>query len=160
LLFGSAQVGIDADEMLALVFAEIKDFESAIVLALSFQLSLHADEPLAGGVDGELTEVADDPFTAELFGDGGGSARAAEKVGYEIAVVGRDLDDAFEQGFRLLCFVAALLAGPSTNHADIIPPRSQLHSFALAQIFLLHRNRAGLCLNDQSCIYQLLHSLF
>ena len=102
LLFRFAQVGVDADVVLALVLAQVEDLKGAVVLAFGFQLPLDADQTLAGGVDGELAQVADDPFAAQLLGHSGGGAGAAEKVGDQVAFVGGGLDDAFKQGFGFL----------------------------------------------------------
>ena len=74
--------------MLAFVFAEVQDFERAERLSSALQLALDADEPLARGVDGELAQVADDPFAAELFSHGGRRARAAEEIGDDVVFVG------------------------------------------------------------------------
>ncbi len=106
LLLCLAQVGVDADVVLALVLAQVEDFEGAVVLALGLQLALHADHALAGGVDGELAQVGDDPLAAQLLRHRGGGAGAAEEVGDEIAFVGGGFDDAFEQGFGFLGWVA------------------------------------------------------
>ncbi|MBT9177525.1 MAG: hypothetical protein DDT20_01859 [Firmicutes bacterium] len=88
LLFRLAQVGVDADVVLALVLTQVEDFKGAVVLACGFQLPLHADHALAGGVNGELAQVGYYPLAAQLFGHGGGGAGAAEEVGDEIAFVG------------------------------------------------------------------------
>ena len=82
---------------MALVAAEVQDLEGPEVLARCLQLALHADQPLARGVDGELAEVGGDPFAAEFFGHGRGRAGAAEEVGDKIAFVAAGSDDAFEQ---------------------------------------------------------------
>jgi hypothetical protein len=70
LLFFFAQVWIDADVVLAFVFAEVEDFECAICQVLGLAFALHADKPFARGVDGELAEIADDPLAAQLLGHG------------------------------------------------------------------------------------------
>ena len=82
--------------MLPLVLAQVEDLEGAIILALRLEPALHADHPLAGGVDGELAKITDDPLSTQLFRHRGRSARAAEEVGHEIAFVGRGADDAIE----------------------------------------------------------------
>ena len=91
--------------MLAFVLAEVENFKSAVVLAFGLQLPLHADHALAGGVDGELAEVAGDPLAAQLLGHRRGRAGAAEEVGDEVAFVGRGFDDPFEQSFGFLSWV-------------------------------------------------------
>ncbi len=73
--------------MLALIFAEVEDFKSAVVFAFSFQLPLHTDHALAGGVDGKFAKIARDPLPAKFFGDSDGSAGAAEKIGDEFTFV-------------------------------------------------------------------------
>jgi hypothetical protein len=116
--------------VLALVLAQVQDFKGAVVFALSLQLSLHADQPLAGGVNGELAEVADDPLAAEFFRHRRRGARATEEVGDQVAFVGGCFDDAFEQSFGFLGLITALLARPTANHADVIPPSSKLNTLA------------------------------
>ena len=81
LLFRFAQVGVYADIVLALVLAQVEDFKGTVVLALGFELTLHADHALARGVDGELAQVADDPLTPQLFGYRRCGAGTAEEVG-------------------------------------------------------------------------------
>ena len=80
LLLG-AQTPADVEIGLALVAAEVEHLEGAERLVRRLQLALHADEPLARGVDGELAEIGGDPFATELFRDGGGRAGAAEEIG-------------------------------------------------------------------------------
>jgi len=70
------QVGIDADEVLAFVLAQVEDLEGAVVLALRLELPLYADQALVGGVNGELAEVRGNSLAAQLFGHGGGGAGA------------------------------------------------------------------------------------
>jgi hypothetical protein len=82
LLFGLAQVGVDADVVLALVFPQVEEFKGAIVPTLGLELALHADQALSGGMDRELAQVADDPFAPQFFGYSGSGAGAAEKVGH------------------------------------------------------------------------------
>jgi hypothetical protein len=67
---------------------------------------MYADQPLSRSVDGELTQVAADPFAVEFFRHGQRGAGAAEDISDEVAFVGGGLDDAFEQGFWLLGGVA------------------------------------------------------
>ncbi len=71
--------------LLAFVLAEILDDER-----------LHAsdaEQALAGGVDGEASEVAGDPAAIELFGDGGGGAAAYEAIQHQTIRAGGGLDD-------------------------------------------------------------------
>ena len=88
LLLRLAQVGVDADVVLALVLAQVEDFKGAVVLALGLELPLHADQPLARGVDGELAQVADDPLAPQLLRHRRRRAGAAEEVGDQVAFVG------------------------------------------------------------------------
>ena len=81
--------------VLALVLAQVQNLEGAVVLALCLQLPLHADHALARRVDGELAQVAGDPFAPQLFGHGRRRAGTAEEVSDEIAFVGGGFDDAF-----------------------------------------------------------------
>ena len=67
--------------MLALVLAQVEDFKGAVVLALGLQLPLHADQPLARGVDGELAQVGDDPLAPQLLRHCRRRAGAAEEIG-------------------------------------------------------------------------------
>ncbi len=60
--------------MLTLVLAQVENFKGAIVFAFGLQFPLHADQPLARGVNGEFAEVGDDPFASQLFGDGSSGA--------------------------------------------------------------------------------------
>ena len=83
---------------LALVLAQVLHDERAN--------ALDAEQALARGVDGEAAEVGGDPAAAELLGDGGRRAAAAEAVEDEVALVGGGVDDAFEEGFGFLCRVA------------------------------------------------------
>ena len=47
------------------------------------------EQTLAGGVDGETAQVAGDPTTVQLFGDGSGCAGAAEAVEDQVVFVRR-----------------------------------------------------------------------
>ena len=49
--------------------------------------ALDAEQPLAGDMDGPAAEVAANPASAELLGDGERSAGAAEEVSDEVARV-------------------------------------------------------------------------
>jgi hypothetical protein len=64
LLLRLTQVGVDTAVVLAFVLAQVEDLKGAVVLAFGLELALHADHALTGGVDGELAQVGDDPFTA------------------------------------------------------------------------------------------------
>jgi hypothetical protein len=107
LLFRFAQVGIHPDVVLALVLAQIEDFKGAVVLAFSFEPSLDANQALARGVDGELAQVADDPFAAQFFRHDRRGAGAAEEVGDQVTFVGGSFDDALYEGLGLLRGVPA-----------------------------------------------------
>src|SRR5208283_4643928 len=71
LLIRLAQVGINADIMLALVLSKIEDFKGPVVLAIFLQLPLHANHSLTRSVYGELPQIADYPLTTQLFSDSG-----------------------------------------------------------------------------------------
>ena len=103
LLLLLAQVGVDADEMLSLVLAEVENFEGAVVFSFGLELSLHANHSLTRGVDGELAQIADDPFAAQFLGYGSSSSGAAEKVSNNVAFVGGCFDDAFKKILWFLC---------------------------------------------------------
>jgi hypothetical protein len=80
--------------LLAFVFAEVLDDEG-----------LHvgdAEQALAGGVDGEASEIAGDPAAVELFGDGSGGAGAAEAVEHEGTFVAAQFHDAYQKRLRFL----------------------------------------------------------
>jgi hypothetical protein len=87
-----AQVGVDADVVGAFVAAEVENFEGAVVFAFGLELALHADQALAGGVNGELAEIGGDPLAAQFFCYSSGGAGAAEEVGDEVAFVGGSTD--------------------------------------------------------------------
>ncbi|MPM47852.1 hypothetical protein SDC9_94573 [bioreactor metagenome] len=97
-----AQVQVDANVMGAFILAQVEDLKSAEVFAPGLELTLHANEPFARGVDGKLAQVTADPLAPQLFGYRQGGAGAAKEVGYQTAFVGRGFDDSFEQGFRFL----------------------------------------------------------
>ena len=62
--------------------------------------------------DGDVGDVDADPASLEALGDGNSGAAAAEGVEDDIALVAAGVDDAFEQGFWLLCGIAEALFGP------------------------------------------------
>jgi hypothetical protein len=95
----------DVEISLTLVSAEVQDFEGSEVLLRGFQLTLYADQSLAGGVDAELTQVSCNPLPRELFSYGCSRTRAHEKVSDQVALVGARLDDALQQCLGLLCRV-------------------------------------------------------
>ena len=102
LLFFLAQVWIDTDIVLTLIFAEVENFKGAVVFAVGFELTLDSNHPLAGSMDGELAEVCSNPHASQFFGNGGSRARAAEEVGDKVTFVGGCFDDAFKECFRFL----------------------------------------------------------
>ncbi len=63
---------------LPFVFAEILHDERPHVW--------YAEQPLAGGVDGEAAKLSGDPAAIRLLGDGGGRAAAGEAVEDDIAL--------------------------------------------------------------------------
>jgi hypothetical protein len=64
-------------------------------------LGVLVDQALAHDHAGGLAEVAGDPAAAELFGDGGGGAGAAEEVGNKISL--------FEDALMILSSIASEL---------------------------------------------------
>jgi hypothetical protein len=106
LLLFFAQVGVDADVVGAFVAAEVEDFKGAVVFAFGLELALHADQALAGGVDGELAEIGGDPLAAQLFCNGGGGAGAAEEVGDEVAFLRRSFNKSLD---KLLGFLRRII---------------------------------------------------
>ena len=109
----AGQPTADVEIGLALVAAEVQHLEGAERLVGRLQLALHADQALARGVDAELAEVGGDPLAAELLGDGGGRAGAARRNRRQVAFVAAGFDDAFEQGFGLLCWIVDSFSVPS-----------------------------------------------
>jgi hypothetical protein len=67
LLFLFSEIRIDANKVLPFVLAEVEDFEGAVGLVCGLALALHADQAFARGVDGEFSQIADDPFSSELL---------------------------------------------------------------------------------------------
>lgn len=92
--------------MFALILAQVQNLEGPVVLACFLAFALHADEPFAGGVDGELAEIRDDPLPAQLLRHRRRGAGTAEEVGDDVVFVGGGFDDTFEQGFGLLGSIA------------------------------------------------------
>ena len=88
--------------MLALVLAQIEDFKRAVIPALYFQLPLHANQAFTRRVNGELAQIAGDPFAPEFFRHRRRGAGTAEEIGDEVTFVAGCFDDAFEQGFGFL----------------------------------------------------------
>ena len=68
LLLLAGQSPPDVEIRLTLVATEIQDLERAEGLVGGLQLTLHADEALAGRVNAELAEIRGNPLAAELFG--------------------------------------------------------------------------------------------
>ena len=95
----------DIQIRLPLVAAKVQHFKGAEVLLGGLLLTLHADQPLARRVDAELAQIGSDPFAAQLFGDGGSRAGAAEEIGDEIALIAASSDDAFKQSFWFLGWI-------------------------------------------------------
>ena len=107
--------------MLAFVFTQVEDLKGAVVLALGLQLPLHADKSFAGGVDGELAQVADNPSTAELFSHGRCSARAAEEIRYQVTFVAGCINEALQKCFGFLRGVASPLMSHRIDVENISP---------------------------------------
>ena len=100
LLAGEPAGDVQVD--LALVAAEVQDFERAERFVNGLPLALDLNEPLARGVNGELAEIGDDPLAAQLLGHGGRRAAAAEEIGDEVTLVAAGTDNSLEQGLWLL----------------------------------------------------------
>gem|GEM_PF-4858058 len=58
----------DPDIVLALIPAEIENLKRAIIFTLLLQPALHIDHSLAGGMNRELSEVANNPLASQLLG--------------------------------------------------------------------------------------------
>src|SRR6266542_5093226 len=75
----------------------------------------------------QMSDVDADPAAVETLRGGHGSAAAAEWIENHIALVGARLDDAFEQRFRLLGWIAETLLGKVVHDLHVSP-------------YILHRN--------------------
>ena len=100
---------------LALIASEVQHFKGAEGFAGSFQLALHLNQSFSSRMNAELTEVGDDPFAAQLFGHGSRRAATAEKIRHQIAFVAAGLDNAVNERFWLLCWLAKFL-GRNSSH--------------------------------------------
>ena len=80
LLFCFAQIGIDADIVLALILAQVEDFKSPIILAFGFESRCTPIIRLRVVWIANLPRSCN-PFTPQLFCHGGCCARATKKVG-------------------------------------------------------------------------------
>ena len=69
----------DIQIRLPFVAAEVQHFEGAKILLCGLLLALHADQPLARGVNGEFAEVSGDPLAPKLFGHGSRGAEPQKK---------------------------------------------------------------------------------
>ena len=134
MLFVFAQVGVDADEVLPFVLAEVQNLEGAVVLAVGLELALHADHAFARGVDGEFAQVGADPLAAQLFRDRRGRAGAAEEVGDEVAFVGGGFDDAFDEFLRFLSRIICTFGMIPSQKLQIGPNIAE--GFALRKDFV------------------------
>ena len=74
--------------MLSLVLAQVEYFKGAVVFTFGFELPLDADQPLAGCMNSELTQVSNNPLATQPFGHGGGGAGTAKRIGDQVAFVG------------------------------------------------------------------------
>jgi len=120
-LFFFAQVGVDADEVLPFVTAEVENLKSAIVVAGLLPLALHADQPFACRVNGELAEIADNPLAIQFLGHRRGGAGPAEEIGDDVVFVGGGVDDAGEEGFGFLGRVIDSFVGQMMYFRKLIP---------------------------------------
>jgi hypothetical protein len=100
-----AEPPADVEVGLALVAAEVEHLEGAERLACRLQIPLHLDQPLAGGVDAELAEIAGDPLAPELFSHGGGGAGTAEEIGDNVSGITARFNYANQKIFRFLRWV-------------------------------------------------------
>src|SRR6185312_15434050 len=127
-LLRAAQATADIEIGLALVATQVQHLERAEILVGRLELTLHTDQALACGMDGELAEVAGDPLAAKLFSNGGGGAGAPKEIGDQVALVATGFNDAFEQGLRLLggvlpcCYLCGISLG---NVRGNFPPISR-----------------------------------
>ena len=95
----------------------------------------------------------------KLRGDAGCRA-AAEGIEHQVACVAGGLDNAFEQGERLLGWIADALLGVSTNGPDIGPYILQGNTGHFIEISLVGRNRSGSRLHNAARGNEFGHSLF
>ena len=98
-----AQILVHADIVLAFVSAKVEDFKGAVILAFGLEPSLHADNTLAGGVDGEFAQIRGNPLAAQLFCHCGSGAGTTEEVGDKVAFVGGYIYYLLYQSNWLLC---------------------------------------------------------
>ena len=68
------QIRVYADEILPLVFSEVKNFKTAVWVSLSFEFPLNSNEPFASSMDSESSEVAAYPFPSKIFCNSKGCA--------------------------------------------------------------------------------------
>ena len=98
-------------------------------------------QTLLDEADGEVGDVDADPAAIEALRGGDGSAATAEGIENYVAFVGAGLDDAFEQGFGLLRWVAEALlglgveAGISVNTSWIVRPHLAEVAFKSGEAF-------------------------
>jgi hypothetical protein len=137
LLLRPGQPPADIEVGLPLVAAEVQHLEGAERLAVGLKLPLHADQPLAGRVNGELAEIGGDPLATELLGDGGGGARADEEVGDEVAFVAAGIDDSFQQRLGLLCRIAETFVCHWIDMEDVRPKVVHWNAGERIQILLV-----------------------
>ena len=92
-----------------------------------------------------MGDVYADPGAAQLLRGGDGGAAAAEGVQHHVAGVAAGLDDALQQGHRLLRGVAQRLIAGSLLH--IVPVIGNATSLRLIKVQLVLRDRSRLQLN-------------
>jgi hypothetical protein len=80
----------------------------------------HIAEAVFDECDGEVCDVDADPASVEFLGGDDGGAAAAEGVEDGIALVAGGLNNAFQQGERLLRRVAEALAGVCPDWRDVV----------------------------------------
>ena len=82
------QVDVHPDIVRPLIFAKVEDFKSTVVLAISFQLPLRANEAFAGSMDSKLAEVGANPLSAKLFSDRECCTGTTKEIGNKVAFIG------------------------------------------------------------------------
>ena len=94
--------------------ADVAGFADHLVVAAGVEVE-HILEAGLHQRDGQVGDVYAEPLAVELLGGSHGGATAAEGVENHVALVGRGLDDAFEEGLGFLGGVAEAFAWLGTK---------------------------------------------
>jgi hypothetical protein len=143
--------------VLALVLAQVEDLEGSVVLAIGLQVTLDANHPLPGRMNGEFTQIGYNPFTACTFGDCCCRTRTDKEVRNDITFVGGSSNHTFKESLRFLSRVSdAFLRGWGQQHVE--PNRRCRNAGSLIQVVLDVR-LAGTAVVKLSLGVKILHFL-